>query len=187
MKKEAPPIVTRWNNVINLPGLLLSLGEDLERRELSETPERMHNAWREQLEGYTIDPDEVLKKTWPNEGGGIILCRDIFFVSLCEHHLLSFFGHCNIAYEPTETGEVVGLSKLTRLVDCFAHRLQIQERLVNQIADALDKHLDTKGIAVVAQGQHLCCLGRGIRRESMGMTTIARRGKTGNDLVELIR
>ncbi len=177
-------IVDDWNKRIGLPEMLLSLGEDLTRRELQDTPERMHKAWEEQLSGYTLHPEDILAQKWPIEGGGIQVCRNIFFSSLCEHHFLPFIGHCSIGYEPS--GEVAGLSKLIRLVDCFAQRLQIQERLVNQIADAIDKHLEPRGVLVVAHAQHLCCVGRGVKRESVEFVTGAERGDVSNRLYNLV-
>ena len=172
--------IQQWYDKVDLPELLLSLGEDLEREGLLETPDRVDRAWREFLNGYTLVPEDILAKTFEAEGQGIQICRDIHFTSLCEHHLLAFIGRVDIAYIPRE--RVVGLSKLSRLVDCFAKRLQIQERMVTQIADALQEAVEPKGIFVTARAQHLCCHGRGIKRESMFFVTSALRGQIPESL-----
>ena len=179
-------IVEDWKKRIALPEMLLSLGENLERRELQDTPERMRKAWREMLEGYTIDPEETLGQTWPAEGADIIDCGKVHFTSICEHHLLPFIGHCRIIYSVRENGEVAGLSKLARIVDCFSRRLQIQERMCRQIAEAIMDHLKPEGVVVEAIAQHLCCVGRGVRREHMTMRTIKRMGDKGNELIPLL-
>jgi len=159
----------------DLKGLLLQLGEDLDREGLVDTPRRVHDAWLEFLEGYTLDPKEILERTFQAEGRGTQICRDIEFTSMCEHHLLPFFGVCHIGYIPDK--EVVGLSKLTRLVDCFAHRLQIQERMTEQIADTLFDRIQPVGVIVIVQAKHLCCHGRGIKRPKMKFLTSAQRGQ----------
>lgn len=160
---------------IDLGGILLQLGEDLDREGLQGTPERVERAWTEFLEGYTLDPGEILGKTFTAESKGIQACRNIQFFSMCEHHLLPFFGHATVIYKPN--GYVAGLSKLVRLVDCFARRLQIQERMTQQIADALFKHLEPEGVLVVCNAKHLCCHGRGIRRSQMEFRTTAQCGR----------
>lgn len=177
--------ITSWEE-LKIGELLLGLGEDPNRRELIETPKRMWRAWKEHLSGYLEDPEEILSKTWPAEGGGMLVLRDIFFTSLCEHHCLSFIGHVDIAYEVTSKGEVIGLSKLPRLVHCFAARLQIQERMGNQIADALEQYLDTVGVAVRVRAQHLCCVSRGVKAPEMTLSTHVTRGKKGRELLDLI-
>lgn len=160
---------------IDLEALLLPLGEDLDREGLQDTPERVERAWAEFLEGYTLDPKEILGTTFEAESTGIQVCTDISFCSMCEHHLLPFFGMTSIVYQPR--GQVAGLSKLTRLVDCYARRLQIQERMTQQIADALVEHLDPWGVLVICSAKHLCCHGRGIRRSQMKFKTIAQCGQ----------
>jgi len=159
---------------IDLGGMLLQLGEDLDREGLQQTPVRVERAWAEFLEGYTLDPKEILGTTFTAEGKGIQACTDISFCSMCEHHLLPFFGVASVVYRPNEN--VAGLSKLTRLVDCFARRLQIQERMTRQIASALSELLKPDGVLVVCQAKHLCCHGRGIRRERMEFKTTAQCG-----------
>jgi GTP cyclohydrolase I len=168
-------VLSNWEN-IGLGKLLLSLGEDLTRQGLLETPARVIRAWKEHLSGYTMDPDEIVDKVWDSEGGGDIIARNIFFSSLCEHHCLGFFGYIDVAYRVLPKRKVLGLSKIPRLIHCFSHRLQIQERLVNQIADTIAKKIHPKGLVVRARGRHLCCTGRGVRTESMQMTTVAQRG-----------
>lgn len=174
---------TTWG--VNLGGLLLQLGEDLEREGLQETPERVERAWLEFLEGYTLDPKEILGTTFAAESTGIQACTSINFFSMCEHHLLPFFGKAAIVYQPNK--QVAGLSKLTRLVDCYARRLQIQERMTQQIADALFEHLEPVGVLVVSQAKHLCCHGRGIRRSQMEFKTTAERGQVSDSFWRLLR
>lgn len=160
---------------IDLSGMLLQLGENLDREGLQGTPQRVERAWAEFLEGYTLDPKEILGTTFTTESEGIQACTDISFCSMCEHHLLPFFGVASVIYRPHEN--VAGLSKLTRLVDCFARRLQIQERMTQQIANALDEFLEPEGVLVICQAKHLCCHGRGIRRERMEFKTTAQCGR----------
>jgi len=160
---------------IDLGKLLLQLGEDLDREGLQETPERVERAWGEFLEGYTLDPKEILDKTFDAECSGIQACRNIHFFSMCEHHLLPFFGSATVIYKPSS--RVAGLSKIARLVDCFARRLQIQERMTQQIADALFTFLDPVGVLVICNAKHLCCHGRGVRRNQMEFRTTAECGE----------
>lgn len=143
--------------------LLISLGEDPDRAGLVETPERVVKAWKHWTSGYTQDPAEVLKafEDGAEEYNELIVVRGIPVYSHCEHHLAPFFGKATIGYVPN--GKIVGLSKLTRLVDCFAKRLQVQERLTGQIANALMTHLEPKAVGVVVRCRHLCMESRGIR------------------------
>lgn len=170
--------------VFSLSKLLLQLGEDLDREGLQETPERVRKAWEEMLEGYTLDPHELLAKQFDAEGGGLQIAKHIAFTSMCEHHLLPFHGIIHVGYVPKE--RVVGLSKIARLVDCFSKRLQIQERLVNQIADAINDVLEPESVIVICNSVHLCCKGRGIRRENMTFTTTATRGNVDLNLTNLL-
>jgi len=185
VEQEQREALEDWNN-IGLGELLLSLGEDLTRPSIIETPERMIRAWKEQLDGYTLDPDEIVEKVWEPEGAGDIIARHIFFTSLCEHHCLNFLGHADVAYRVTATGKVLGLSKIPRLIHCFSHRLQIQERLTNQIADTICNRITPVALVVRIRAQHLCCVGRGIRTESMYMATYAKRGSR-EDCEDLLR
>lgn len=148
--------------------LLLSMGEDPARNGLLETPARVCKALREMTEGYRMDPAVILSKTFAESYDEVVILRDIAFTSLCEHHLLPFIGTVDIGYIP---GKVVGLSKLARLVDCFAKRLQMQERLARQIAGALELHLEAKGVAVVIRGTHACMSCRGVRKPGSEMIT----------------
>lgn len=182
-KVKEKKMKTDW--AIDISDLLLQLGEDLDREGLRDTPERVENAWMEFLEGYTLNPAELFTKTFEAESPGIQACLDIEFTSMCEHHLLPFFGVCNIVYKPD--AQVAGLSKLTRLVDCFARRLQIQERMSQQIADALFEHLTPYGVLVTCEAKHLCCHGRGIRRSLMKFRTVAKRGHVGVDFWDMLK
>lgn len=156
--------------------LLHELGEDPERAGLDETPERVAHAWCDWAGGYGMNPADILK-TFEDGAEGVnelVLVRDIPLYSHCEHHLAPFFGVAHIGYIPRRA--IVGLSKLSRLVDIYAHRLQVQERLTNQIADAMVEHLDPVGVGVVIECRHLCMESRGIRRAGSATVTSAMRG-----------
>ena len=143
--------------------LLAAIGEDLERDGLRDTPRRVAESIAYLTEGYSVSPREVVRNAlFPHEGDDLVAVRDIAFYSMCEHHLLPFFGRCHIAYLPA--GRVVGLSKLPRLVDVFAHRLQLQERLTRQIAEAIDEEVGPRGVAVVTEARHLCVEMRGVEK-----------------------
>ena len=156
--------------------LLQHVGEDANREGLLETPARVAKAWRHWTNGYAVDPKTVLKEF--ADGGErydeMILIKDIPFYSHCEHHLAPFFGTAQIAYIPN--GRIVGLSKLSRLLDVFAHRLQVQERLTAQVADALMEHLGARGAAVAISARHLCMESRGIKKQGSETVTHALRG-----------
>ncbi len=154
--------------------LLRYLGEDPRRDGLLETPARVVKALREMTAGYKMDPAQILSKTFAESSDQLILVRDIDFYSTCEHHLLPFYGTAHVAYLPGE--RVVGLSKIPRLVECFALRLQIQERLTAQIADALHEILGCRGVGVVIRAKHLCMACRGVRKDKASMVTSAMRG-----------
>ena len=145
--------------------LLISLGEDPDRAGLAETPARVSKAWKHWSSGYTQDPAELLKvfEDGAEDYNELVIIRGIPVYSHCEHHLAPFFGKATIGYVPN--GKIVGLSKLTRLVDCFAKRLQGQERLTVQIANALMTHLEPKAVGVIIQCRHLCMESRGIRTQ----------------------
>lgn len=169
---------------VDIGSLLLQLGEDLNREGLQATPERVKRAWAEFLEGYTLDPKEILGTTFEAESSGIQVCTNINFFSMCEHHLLPFFGTAAVVYRPNK--QVAGLSKLTRLVDCFARRLQIQERMTEQIAHTLFTHLKPSGVLVVCRAKHLCCHGRGIRRSQMEFRTSSEYGIVNEDFWRML-
>jgi GTP cyclohydrolase IA len=156
---------------------LLSLGEDPDRPGLRDTPGRMMRAWQHWTEGYEQDPAEVLKafEDGAEEYSELIVVKGIPVYSHCEHHLAPFFGSATIGYVPH--GKIVGLSKLTRLVDCFSKRLQVQERMTIQIANALMTHLQPKAVGVVLRCRHLCMESRGIRSPGEETVTSALLGE----------
>ncbi|MES2258349.1 MAG: GTP cyclohydrolase I FolE [Pseudomonadota bacterium] len=156
---------------------LISLGEDPQRPGLVETPARVSKAWKHWTSGYGQDPRELLKafEDGAEEYNELIVVRGIPVYSHCEHHLAPFFGKATIGYVPD--GKIVGLSKLTRLVDCFAKRLQVQERMTIQIADALMKVLEPKAVGVVVSCRHLCMESRGIRSQGEETITSAMLGE----------
>lgn len=154
--------------------ILLALGEDTERQGLKYTPERIARMYGELLAGETLDPKEYLKSVFTEKCDEVVLLRDIPFYSICEHHLMPFIGIAHVAYLPEDS--VLGISKLARIVDCFAHRLQIQERLTAQIADFLDTNLKPQGVAVVMEASHSCMTIRGIKKPGSTMVTSALRG-----------
>lgn len=150
--------------------LLLAIGEDPEREGLVDTPRRVAESLTYLTEGYGVTPQEVVRNAlFHHEGDDLVTVRDIPFYSLCEHHLLPFFGRCHIGYLPH--GNVVGLSKLPRLVDVFAHRLQLQERLTREVAEAIDEVVSPRGVAVVMEGRHLCVEMRGVEKLDSDMVT----------------
>lgn len=156
--------------------LLAHIGEDPRREGLRDTPKRVVKAWREMTEGYKQDPKEILAKVFKQESSdSMIVVRAVPFVSMCEHHCLPFTGHATVAYIPRVGAGVVGLSKLARLVHCFARRLQVQERMTRQIVDALNDNLEPLGAACVIEAQHSCMALRGVRA-SASMVTSELRG-----------
>lgn len=173
--------------------LLSSIGEDVDREGLLDTPDRVARMYNEIFAGYGQDPREILKTTFEADSDDLVLVRDIKFWSHCEHHIVPFFGVAHIAYIPNRTKRVVGLSKIVRLVDVFARRLQIQERLTTQIADALDECLQPYGIAVIIQAEHMCMTMRGINRPGATTITSHMRGifkeeeKARNELLQLLK
>ncbi|WP_137726006.1 GTP cyclohydrolase I FolE [Prescottella subtropica] len=156
--------------------LLIAVGEDPDRPGLLDTPARVARAYREVFAGLYTDPDDVLNTTFDEGHQELVLVRDIPMYSTCEHHLVSFHGVAHVGYIPGETGRVTGLSKLARLVDLYAKRPQVQERLTSQVADALVRKLDPRGVIVVVEAEHLCMAMRGIRKPGASTTTSAVRG-----------
>ena len=143
--------------------MLVALGEDPEREGLADTPRRVAESLTYLTNGYGVDPRQVVGSAlYEHEGDDLVTVRNIPFYALCEHHVLPFFGRCHIGYLPA--GKVIGLSKLPRLVDVFAHRLQLQERLTRQIAEAIDRVLRPGGVAVVMEARHLCIEMRGVEK-----------------------
>ncbi len=156
--------------------LLLAIGEDPDRPGLRETPARVARAYRETFAGLYVEPDSVLNTTFDEGHQELVLVRDIPMYSTCEHHLVSFHGVAHVGYIPGPHGRVTGLSKLARLVDLYAKRPQVQERLTSQIADAVMRKLDPRGTIVVIEAEHLCMAMRGIRKPGASTTTSAVRG-----------
>ncbi|MGW5651249.1 GTP cyclohydrolase I FolE [Streptomyces humi] len=157
--------------------LLLAIGEDPDREGLRETPARVARAYRELLAGNRQTPEEVLTTTFDLGHDEMVLVKDIEIVSLCEHHMLPFHGVAHVGYIPAESGKITGLSKLARLVEVFARRLQVQERLTTQIADSLMRILEARGVIVVIEAEHMCMSVRGIRKPGAKTTTSAVRGQ----------
>lgn len=154
--------------------LIEGMGEDVNRPGMQETPERIARMYSEIYGGYEMDVKEILSKRFPVSNSEMVLEKDITFYSTCEHHLLPFFGKVHIAYIPNS--EVVGISKLARTVEVFARRAQIQERMTNEIADALMENLGPKGVMVMVEAEHMCMTMRGIKKPGSTTTTIATRG-----------
>ena len=155
--------------------ILEQIGEDPTREGLLKTPERVEKSYQFLTRGYTQNLNDVINGAiFHEECDDMVIVRDIEFYSLCEHHMLPFFGKCHIGYIPR--GKVLGVSKLARITDMFARRLQLQERLGRQIADAVNQVLEPEGVGVVIEGQHLCMLMRGVQKQNSIMTTSAMLG-----------
>lgn len=164
-----------------ITGLLEYIGENPDREGLKETPDRVLRAWDHWTQGYKQDPAEVLK-TFEDGAEGVdemVIVRDIQLYSHCEHHMAPFFGKAHVAYIPD--GKVVGLSKLARVVDAFAHRLQVQERLTNQIADCINDNLKPLGVGVIIEATHFCMCSRGVNKQGSTTVSSALRGAMRND------
>jgi GTP cyclohydrolase I len=160
--------------------LLVELGEDASREGLLDTPKRVEKSLRFLTSGYSADVDAVLNNAlFKVDYNEMVIVKDIDFYSLCEHHLLPFFGKCHVAYIPN--GRVVGLSKIPRIVDIFARRLQVQERLTNQIAEIILEKVEPLGVAVVMESAHLCMSMRGIQKQNSVAVTSAMLGAFRND------
>ena len=152
--------------------LLIAVGEDADREGLQRTPERVARMYDELLAGYRVDPDQMINDAiFDVEYDEMVLVRDIEFYSMCEHHMLPFIGKAHVAYLPK--GKVIGLSKIPRVVDLFARRLQVQERMTRQISDFLETALHPHGVAVVIEGLHLCSMMRGVKKANARMITSA--------------
>jgi len=157
--------------------LLLACGEDPEREGLRDTPARVARSYREMFAGLYTDPEAVLSKTFEESHEELVLVKDIPLYSFCEHHLLPFHGVAHVGYIPDEHGRVTGLSKIARLVDLYARRPQVQERLTSQIADAIVRRLGPRGVIVVIEAEHLCMGVRGVRKPGAVTTTSSVRGQ----------
>ena len=189
MTKKNKPIDT--DRIIKaVKEILIAVGEDTGREGLKKTPERVARMYAELLGGMHEDPKKHLKSTFTENYDEIVLLRDIPFYSICEHHLMPFIGSAHVAYLPT--GTVLGISKLARIVDCFARRLQTQERLTFQIADFLMESLKSQGVAVIIESSHSCMTIRGIKKPGSVMVTSALRGlfrrdpKSRNEVLSLM-
>jgi len=172
--------------------MLTELGEDPSREGLLDTPKRVEQSLRFLTGGYAADIDEVVNEAlFTVDYNEMVIVKDIDFYSLCEHHLLPFFGKCHVAYIPQ--GRVIGLSKIPRLVDVYARRLQVQERLTNQIAEVILHKIDPLGVAVVMEGTHLCMSMRGVEKQNSFAVTSAMLGvfrddaRTRSEFLELIK
>ncbi len=177
-------IKSSFTNIID------SLGENSDREGLLKTPERAAKAMQFLTEGYDKDPNEILKSAMFSEGyNEMVIVKDIELYSLCEHHLLPFFGKAHIAYIPN--GYIVGLSKIPRIVDVFSRRFQVQERLTEQILDCINDTLNPEGVAVVIEASHMCMMMRGVQKQNSTTTTSGFRGAfketdTRNEFLKLI-
>ena len=171
--------------------ILLAVGEDIGREGISETPERVARMYAELLSGMHEDPKQYIRRVFTENYDEIVLLRDIPFYSICEHHLMPFIGLAHVAYLPA--GAVLGVSKLARIVDCFARRMQVQERLTDQIADFIMDGLKPRGVAVVLEASHSCMTIRGIKKAGSVMVTSSLRGifkrdpKSRSEVMSLMR
>lgn len=182
------------NSLEKLEGLykevLKTVGEDVEREGLLMTPHRVAKSMKFLLQGYDQDPDEIIKNAIFTENyNEMVVVKDIEIYSMCEHHMIPFFGKAHVAYIPNQ--KIIGLSKIPRIVDVFARRLQVQERLTNQILEALDRNLKPHGIAVVIEAHHMCMMMRGVQKQNSVTTTSAFKGmfqkmETRNEFLKLI-
>jgi len=186
MSDSNPPLERLVSQMIE------DLGEDPQREGLRRTPERVAKSLRFLTQGYRQDPQQILNQAVFEEGyNEMVVVRDIDFYSLCEHHMLPFFGRAHVAYVPD--GRVVGLSKLARLVEMFSRRLQVQERLTNEVADQISTVLQPKGVAVVMEALHLCVMMRGVQKQNSYTVTSAMLGefesdpKTRDELMQLLQ
>ncbi|MDQ2796559.1 MAG: GTP cyclohydrolase I FolE [Actinomycetota bacterium] len=156
--------------------LLIAVGEDPDREGLRKTPERVARAYAEVFGGLHVDPDEVLLTTFDEHHDELVLVKDIPLYSTCEHHLIPWHGTAAIGYIPGADGRITGLSKLARLIDLYARRPQVQERFTSQVADAMVRRLEPRGVIVVVEAEHLCMAMRGIRKPGALTMTSAVRG-----------
>ena len=172
--------------------ILLAVGEDVNRQDIKDTPKRVAEMYEEILEGYKLDPEKELEVVFEKDHDEIILLKNIPFYSICEHHLAPFIGKAHVAYIPSNN-RVTGLSKLARVVDIYAKRLQVQERITTDIADIIMKKLKPKGVMVVIEAEHLCISMRGVNKPGILTITSAVRGifrkneKTRAEAMALIR
>lgn len=171
--------------------VIVDLGEDINREGLEKTPERVAKAMQFLTQGYDINPDDIIQSAmFTEDHSQMVIVKDIEVYSMCEHHMLPFFGKAHVAYIPD--GKIVGLSKLPRVVDAYARRLQVQERLTDQIKDCIQRTLNPIGVAVVVEAQHMCMQMRGVEKQNSVTTTSAFTGafeedKTRKEFISLIK
>ena len=183
------PSGREWESTVRL--LLRLIGEDPNREGLRRTPLRVKQSLQYLTSGYRLDPAKILNRSFKVKHDEMVIVKDIDVWSLCEHHLLPFFGKCHVAYMPDN--RIIGLSKIPRLVDAFAHRLQVQERLTVQIAEAINEHLRPLGVACVIEASHLCMMMRGVQKQNARAVTSSMLGlfrtdvKTRSEFLTLIR
>ena len=163
------PAGREWEAAVRV--MLRLIGEDPNRQGLRRTPLRVKQSMQFLTGGYRMDPAKLLQRRFAVKHDEMVIVKDIDFFSLCEHHMLPFFGKCHVAYMPDQ--EIVGLSKIPRLVDAFARRLQVQERLTTQIAEAINEHLKPRGVACVVEAYHLCMMMRGVQKQNTNAVTSA--------------
>jgi GTP cyclohydrolase I len=161
--------------------ILEAIGEDPDRDGLQNTPARVANMYAEVFSGLETDPDELLTVTFEANHDEMVMVKDIDLASLCEHHLIPFLGRAHVAYIPNEDGRITGLSKLARVVDAYARRPQVQERLTTQIAETIERVLQPRGVLVVIEAEHLCMSMRGVRKPGALTVTSAVRGQFLNE------
>ncbi len=161
--------------------ILIAIGEDPDREGLQSTPQRVARAYAEVFAGLHVNPDDVLETTFDEHHDELVLVKDIPLYSTCEHHLVPWHGSAAVGYIPGESGRITGLSKLARLVDLYARRPQVQERLTSQVADAVAQRLEPRGVIVVIEAEHLCMAMRGVRKPGAKTMTSAVRGSLQDD------
>ena len=154
--------------------LIKAIGDNPDREGLLDTPKRVIKSWETIFGGYKLTPEEVLTTQFSETYDEMVICKDIEFYSTCEHHLLPFYGKCHIGYLPN--GKIVGLSKMPRLVEVFARRLQVQERLTEQIANSMMEILEPRGVGVIMEAKHHCVVSRGVQKQNSVMITSALKG-----------
>lgn len=172
VEEDAQEIVRKGNIENAVRTILANVGEDPDRQGLLGTPDRIARMYDEVLGGYSMDLEKLVNGALFDVAyDEMIVVKDIEFYSMCEHHMLPFFGRAHVAYIPSE--KVIGLSKIPRIVEMFARRLQVQERMTRQIADTIDEILDPQGVAVVIEGNHMCSMMRGVKKQEASMVTSA--------------